>query len=124
MEKSSTMGNHLCHFELMTPDPAKAREFYGGVFDWQFDDKSMPGYTLINTGREPSGGIFPAPEGSSVPCANIYIHVDSIDDTLTKAKDCGAKVIVPKTEIPSVGHFAMFADPQGIAIGIMQPAHA
>ena len=50
------MPNPLCHFEFMTGDLAKCQAFYGKVFDWQFDDKSIPGYSLINAGSEPSGG--------------------------------------------------------------------
>ena len=33
----------------------------------------------------------------------------------------GGSVLVPRTEVPNVGHFAMFTDPDGVAVGIMQP---
>ena len=105
----------------MTNDPAKCRAFYGAVFDWQYDDESMPGYTLINAGAEPSGGIFAKPADAPGVCVNVYFHVDDIDTVLGKAASNGATVLVPKTAIPGVGHFAMFSDPEGIAIGIMQP---
>ncbi len=115
------MPNPLSHFELMTEDPAKCKAFYGAVFDWQFDEESMPGYTLVNTGAEPTGGVFPKPADAPSACLNAYFQVDNIDATLEKATQHGGKVIVPKTAIPNVGHFAMFADPEGIAIGLMQP---
>lgn len=115
------MPNPLCHFELMTDDPAKCKAFYGAVFDWSFDEKSLPGYTLINAGREPTGGIFPRPDDAPGVCANIYFQVDDIDAMLAKATEHGATVLVGKTPIPTVGHFAMIADPEGIAIGLMQP---
>ena len=51
------MPNPLCHFELMASDPNRAKAFYGAIFDWKFDDSSMPGYTLIHTGAEPGGGF-------------------------------------------------------------------
>ena len=115
------MPNPLCHFELMTDDPQKCKDFYGAVFDWQFDDQSMPGYTLINTGAEPTGGVFPRPAEAPHVCANIYFSVDDLDATLGKVAEHGGSIIVPKTPIPNVGHFAMFADPEGILIGVMQP---
>ena len=116
------MPNTLCHFELMTNDAEKCKAFYGAVFDWQFDDESMPGYTLVNTGAEPTGGVFPRPPEAPDVCLNVYFQVNDIDATLEKAIGQGGKVLVPKTAIPNVGHFAMFADPEGITIGLMQPA--
>jgi predicted enzyme related to lactoylglutathione lyase len=105
----------------MTEDPEKCKAFYGAVFDWQFDDASIPGYTLVNTGTEPTGGIFMKPEEAPGVCLNAYFQVDDIDATLSEATKHGATVLVPKTPIPNVGHFAMFADPEGIPIGLMQP---
>ena len=116
------MPNPLCHFELMTEDPEKCKAFYGAVFDWKFDDASMPGYTLINTGTEPTGGVFPKPAEAPGVCLSAYFQVDDIDATLAKATEGGGTVLVPKTPIPNVGHFAMFADPEGIPVGIMQPS--
>ncbi len=115
------MSNPLCHFELMTDDVARCKAFYGAVFDWKFDDASMPGYTLIQTGQEPGGGIFTRPQAAPHVCMNVYFTVSDIDKTLAKAVELGGKVLVPKTPIPGVGHFAMFADPEGIAVGIMLP---
>jgi predicted enzyme related to lactoylglutathione lyase len=34
--------------------------------------------------------------------------------------EAGAQVIVPRTEVPNIGWFAMFLDPDRIPIGIMQ----
>lgn len=105
----------------MTNDPEKCKAFYGAVFDWQFDDQSMPGYTLVNAGAEPSGGIFPKPPDAPGVCLNAYFNVEDIETVLGKATKNGGKVLVPKTAIPGVGFFAMFSDPEGIPIGIMQP---
>lgn len=111
----------MSHFELMTGDVARCKAFYGAVFGWSFDDASMPGYTLVDTGREPTGGIFAKPSEKAAPCMNVYFRVENIEQTLKVATQQGGKVLVPKTPIPGVGHFAMFADPEGVAIGIMQP---
>ena len=115
------MPSHLCHFEFMTSDPEKCKAFYGAVFDWQFDDESMPGYTLVQTGQEPSGGVFPKPASAPQPCLNVYFQVDDIDQTMERATANGATELVAKTPIPGVGHFAMFVDPEGVVVGVMQP---
>ena len=115
------MPNPLCHFELMSSDPARCKAFYGAVFDWQFDDKSMPGYTLIDSGIEPTGAVFPKPANAPAACLNAYFKVDDIDAALKTVTENGGKILIPKTTIPNVGDFAMFADPEDIPIGIMQP---
>ncbi len=115
------MPNSLCHFELMTNDVAKCKSFYGTVFGWNFDDQAMPGYTLIHTGHEPTGGVFAKPPNAPHPCMNVYFRVESIEQILDLSSRNGGKTIVPKTPIPGVGHFAMFADPEGIAVGVMCP---
>ena len=117
-----TMPNPLCHFELMTNNSRKCQAFYGSVFDWRFDNESLPGYTLIHTDSEATGGVFPKPKAVPGVCLNVYFKVDNIDETLEKVKLLGGSVLVPKTEIPNTGYFAMFADPEGIPIGIMRPA--
>ena len=115
------MPNQLCHFELMSSDPAKAMAFYGAVFGWQFDDASMPGYTLIDTGAEPTGAVFPKPPDAPAACLNAYFKVEDIDAVLKTVTEQGGKTLIPNTTIPNVGQFAMFADPEDIPIGIMQP---
>ena len=47
-----------------------------------------------------------------------YVHSHDIDADLKKAESLGAKVQVPKTEIPMTGWFALFADPSGNTIGL------
>jgi predicted enzyme related to lactoylglutathione lyase len=105
----------------MTLDPKKCKAFYGAIFDWKFDDESMPGYTLVNTGAEPTGGVFPKPDDVPVPCINVYFQVEDIEAVLAKVAELGGKTLVPKTQIPKVGHFAMFTDLEGTVIGILQP---
>ena len=118
------MPNPLCHFELMTNDAAKCKKFYAAVFDWKFDESAMPGYTLIQTGVEPGGGIFPKPPEAPGACMNVYFHVEDVAATLNKAVSQGAKVLIPPMPIPNVGEIAMFADPEGIVVGLYKPIAA
>jgi len=117
------MGNALCHFELMSNQPDKCRQFYAEVFDWQFRTAPGPGeYTLIETGKEPGGGLMQKPAQAPKPVMNVYFQVEDIEATLAKVAAAGGTTIVPKTPIPGIGHFAMFADPEQICVGIFQPA--
>ncbi|HUU83669.1 MAG TPA: VOC family protein [Phycisphaerae bacterium] len=114
------MGSPLCHFEFMSNDPDKCRSFYGNVFGWEYDDKSMPGYTLIKTDREPGGGLMKCPEEAPGPVLSVYFDVPDIDAALAKVTEGGGTVVVPKTPIPDVGSYAMFTDPEGICVGLFE----
>ncbi|HEU4726820.1 MAG TPA: VOC family protein [Kofleriaceae bacterium] len=108
----------------MVNDIAKAKQFYARVFGWRFDDTRFPGYTIIDTGGEPAGGMMARPPSSPAAALNNYFEVDDAGETLRKVVEAGGTVIVPKTEIPRVGWFAMFLDPDQIPIGILQPTKA
>lgn len=114
------MGNPIVHWELMVSDPQKAIAFYSAVFDWEIDETSMPGYPMLDTGTEPPGGMMAKPEAVPACALNTYFGVDDIEATLAKAVNAGASIVTPKTDIPGIGSWAMFTDPDGIPIGIFQ----
>lgn len=113
------MGNPICHWELMVNDVAKARAFYGRVFDWTFD-ASRPDYTMIDTGTPPGGGMMPRPPTAPTTALNTYFAVTDIDATLRSVVEAGGTIAVPRTEVPGVGWFAMFLDPDQIPVAIFQ----
>ncbi|HLA81495.1 MAG TPA: VOC family protein [Thermoleophilia bacterium] len=114
------MGNPMFHWELMVNDVDKAIDFYSKVFDWEIDRSSFPNYPLIKTGSNPGGGILKKPEMVPNPALNIYFHTEDIEDTLTRATVTGATIVSAKTTIPGMGFWAIFADPDGTPIGVMQ----
>jgi len=113
------MPNPLTHWELMVRDVERAKAFYGKVFDWTFIPAG-PEYTLIQCGAEPGGGLMQRPPQMEMSALNSYFRVADLDRTLHDAVEAGATVIVPRMEVPTVGWFAMFLDPDQIPIGIMQ----
>ena len=113
------MPTPLVHWELMVRDVEAAKVFYGTVFGWSFA-ASGPEYTLINTGSEPGGGLLARPPQVGMSSLNSYFRVADLDRTLAEAGRAGATIIVPRMEVPGVGWFAMFLDPEQIPIGVMQ----
>ena len=116
----------ICWLELMTTDVAKAKAFYGGVFGWGMQepkDPSMP-YTEIQRGGQSIGGIYPKPpELAHVPPNwTVYFMVESCDTSAAKAKSLGGQLVVPPSDMPKVGRFAVVQDPQGATFSIFQPA--
>jgi predicted enzyme related to lactoylglutathione lyase len=114
------MAAPLAHFEIMSENPDRMQAFYGKVFDWSFDNSSMPGYTLIQTGAAPAGGLMKRPPQAPESRLNAYFQVQSIDETAKKVERAGGRVVVPKTHIPNVGSYAFFTDPEGVIVGIFE----
>lgn len=50
----------------------------------------------------------------------FYAASDDLDGTLRRAGELGGEAVVPPTEIPGVGFFAMFRDPGGNIIGVFR----
>jgi hypothetical protein len=66
--------------------------------------------------------IPPQAEGAP-PNWGIYVTVDDVDATARKAEELGAKILVPLTDIPNVGRFFSFQDPQGAVISAITYAN-
>jgi len=76
-------------------------------------------------GGGPGGAFVPLTEvttGSPVPFAVgkplLHLGADDVDATLAAVEAHGGKTLVPKTEIPHVGWWAVFADPTGNPIAL------
>ena len=51
-----------------------------------------------------------------------YITVSSIDEYASKLEKAGGKVIIPKTEIPNMGFYAIFLDTENNMFGLYEAA--
>ena len=120
-------------YELMTPDPEGAKAFYEAVVGWQAADqgsKDLNGspYLIIEAGGRGVGGMLrmgeQMREHGARPGWVGYINVEDVDATLQKVERTGGKVLMPRSEIPNVGPFAMIADPGGAAFYVMAPTPA
>jgi hypothetical protein len=114
------MGNPIVHWEICAKNSKKAVEFYSRLFDWKIEfDKNLD-YWMCNVGPSGiGGGIFQA-QGEMPSYVTIYIKVDDLQAALDKAVELGAFKIADPTPIPGVGSYAMFADPEGNAIGLLK----
>jgi hypothetical protein len=48
-----------------------------------------------------------------------YFFVDDADAVTNRASEAGGNVMVPPTPIPTIGTFAVIADPQGAVFAIL-----
>ncbi len=111
------------HVELSARDREEAKKFYGGVFDWVFQDFPEQHYTTFATEEGALGGGFnPVSEQSPAGLILVYIHTDDLAESVAKIEDHGGKVLLESFEIPGVGTMATFQDPTGNTLALLQPA--
>jgi predicted enzyme related to lactoylglutathione lyase len=120
------MGNRFCHLGLATKDLDAAKDFYSKVFDWKLSDAPVMGmpYTLIDTGREPGGGMMVLPDPQVPPSWAMYVEVDDVPGTCEKIKQLGGRIFKEPEDVPGMGSFAIVSDPQGAVFGIWADSEA
>ncbi|MBK9187629.1 MAG: VOC family protein [Phycisphaerales bacterium] len=114
----------VVHFEIGCNDLEKTRSFYAQLFGWEYAP-GAPNMAMIGnvgpmapTKTDGIGGHLTALGHPPHQYVTIYAQVEDIDATLQKAEKLGGSTIVPKTEVPTMGWFAWFKDPEGNAIGL------
>ena len=102
--------------ELMTSDPAAATGFYKTLFGWTIEPMKMGmPYNVLKVGESAIGGIMGMPPGapsSMPPMWAAYVTVTDVDALV-------GKVMMPPADIPNVGRFAVFQDPQGAMLNVI-----
>jgi hypothetical protein len=104
----------------MTNDVAKAKAFYGKLFDWELEDVPGMDYTLIKVGEGTGGGMMKNPVPGSPSSWLAYVLVDDVAAATEKAKSLGAAVHKEVTEIPDIGRFSVIADPTGAVLALWE----
>ncbi len=121
------MDRTIVHFEIPATDPAKLSQFYSKLFGWSFEKWGNLGagmeYWIIKTRDKndsvgADGGMMKKMDPNQTPLN--YILVESVDEFSKKLVQLGGKIIMPKTEIPTMGHFAVALDPEGNRFGIFE----
>jgi uncharacterized protein len=116
------MGNPITWFEMIGPDPEKKAAFYAELFGWHTETMEG-GYITIDThaGRGMNGGVTaPQPQAAGTVRSVFYVEAPDIQTKLDEAGSLGARTLMPVTVMPDIVTFALFADPWGNHIGLMQ----
>jgi predicted enzyme related to lactoylglutathione lyase len=111
----------VCWTELVTTDTENARRFYTALFDWQSETTETGGerYTMFQSGEAAVGGMA-APADGPLPNWLTYFAVESCDETAKRAQAMGGKLVVPPTDIPNIGRFAILDDREGASFGVIR----
>ena len=121
------MPNNIGFFAIHADNVSRAQRFYEGVFGWKFEPWGPPDFFLISTGTKNEPGIGGALQkrhdlvaGKPPLCYECTIDVENVDAVAKAVETYGGKVIMPKCEIPTVGHLIKFQDSEGNVAGAKQ----
>ena len=135
-EQAMTMpeNGEFCWTEIATDNLEACKTFYAEVFGWQYKKSEATGmeeFEYIEFGTDADklfGGMFqmkPEWYGGETPNPhmNIYVSVDNVDETASKAFDLGGTILSPPADIPNVGRVCQIKDPTGAEFFIITLKH-
>lgn len=113
----------VVHFEIAGSDVSRLIGFYTSVFDWKIfplneelyiadpeSDKGIEGHLFETTDEMNFSNLV-----------IIYVAVDDIEACLNQVENLGGTILVQPQEIPgNASHYALFRDPSGNSIGLLQ----
>ncbi len=115
------MGCPIVHFEVMGPDGNELEGFYAEVFGWRRNESiSLDEYAILDTASGSlSGGIGTGP-AERPRYLTMYIEVPDIEAHLARVVAMGGTTLLPRTVVPDMATFALFADPAGNTVGLVE----
>jgi hypothetical protein len=124
---ASANNSRFVWYEHLTKDPKAAIEFYRDVIGWQTQPfKEGEPYVMWVGSQGPLGGVMELPEEAAKmgapPHWMAHVQVENVDATAALAKRLGGQVHHEPEDIPTVGRFAVIADPQGAFLSIFAPS--
>jgi predicted enzyme related to lactoylglutathione lyase len=111
--------------ELSTSDQTAAREFYAGLFGWDYDDNDMGEmghYYIAKLEGSELGGVGGQPPGMEGHPAfwGVYLAVDDVDATTAKVESAGGTVEAGPFDVGEAGRMSAVKDPTGARVGLWQ----
>lgn len=113
-------------YDLMTPNPTAAVDFYGSVVGYGTQVWSGAGkpYTMWLSGQQPVGGVMELPEEARAMGAPPhwigYVIVRDVEASTAQVEGLGGRVYRAPADIPTVGRFSIVADPSGAVVALFQ----
>ena len=106
----------FCWFNMLTPEPTKAREFFSQLLGWTYSAMPGVGHTVQVQGQV-VGGLFDVvsaktPSGTP-PVVVGMVKVESADAICEKVRSLGGSVVEPAFDIADSLRLGMCADLDG-----------
>lgn len=114
--------------EHSSQDQQASKDFYGQLFDWQFDDNPMTDdqgnevgtYSMATMGEDRIAGLGPVMSPDQQASWGVYLATDDVDAAAQKVEQAGGQVTVPPMDVMEHGRMAWVQDPAGANVGLWQ----
>ncbi len=126
--------NPVVHFEMPYKNRERVVKFYTRAFGWRMKKlgKEMGDYVtagtaetdkdnMVKTPGAINGGFFPLKPDWPAQYPSVVIAVDDIKKAMKKVASAGGKVLGKPMEIPGIGQYVSFRDPEGNRVSLLQP---
>lgn len=122
------MAQQVVHFEIIGTDPARLREYYGALFDWEFATGGSVAESVSEAGNYGFADLPGVPGGVGGGAGYdrrtlFYVGVPDVDTALRNAERLGGKRVMGPERAPGrdlvVAHFT---DPEGNLVGLAGPS--
>jgi predicted enzyme related to lactoylglutathione lyase len=109
----------IVFFDIAGPGLQKQKAFYEGVFGWTV---SAEGHLNTPVAAPLPGILRVEAEAGFQPERLLYLGVDDIAATLDQIVANGGGVVFPRMAVPGVVILALFTDPAGNRMGLVELA--
>lgn len=126
--------NPVVHFEMPYENPERLVMFYTRAFGWKMQklDQKMGNYVtaattetdannMIKNPGAINGGFFPRDPNLPAQYPSVVISVEDINEGMKKVTAAGGKVLGEPVEIPGIGRYVSFTDPEGNRVSLLEP---
>lgn len=124
----------VVHFEMAYVDRDRMKSFYETAFGWKTETLGADmGNYVVATTTEPgpdgmpknpgaiNGGFYERPEDPGGHAPSVVIAVDDVHEAMRKVTAAGGTLLGEPMEIPGIGQYVSFRDPEGNRVSILQP---
>jgi predicted enzyme related to lactoylglutathione lyase len=113
------MPGQMVHLEIPAGDTARACEFWGALFGWQWQTFEGPTEYHMTRFSDTSGGAIYAPDPPEKRGTRVYFDVDDINAGCARVQELGgeAEEAMP---VPGMGWFSLCKDTEGNEFGLWQ----
>jgi hypothetical protein len=108
----------IVFLDIVGPELPRQAQFYREVFGWQSD----AGGNFSVSAAAPLRGVLRVEDPKENPTAErvVYLGVPDINATLAAIAAHGGKTVLPRLEVPGVAILALFTDPAGNRMGLVE----
>jgi predicted enzyme related to lactoylglutathione lyase len=108
--------------DLGIPDLERAKDFYGALFGWDFQDYGAEAghYHGCLLRGESVAGLMQLPEPAADYWWGVYFSTDVCEGTVKRVTDAGGEVVNPPMEVMGQGRMAILKDTVGAQFGLWE----